>query len=484
MADYTIVGAGVSGLSLAVLLAEEGHRVTLLEQGATASPTLHGFCRQGVYFDTGVHYLGAVGKDGLLRRLLDRLGIGEPLRFWPMGPCFDTYRAVGERELCVYYRAGRDAFEEGLGEAFPCETRAIRRFCTMACEAFPELAEKLLAEPNSLANMVGLVGPPTLSDYLRELTDNVDLRRVLSAHTVLHGTPPDQVPLNFHAMVAGSFMESAHYVEGGGRAIVNAFCARLEQLGVTLRCRSRVTGLDLSAAGAMRGLRLADGSRIETTRCIATVHPRLLLDWVPESALGHSFARRQRRMQDSACAHVVYGIAPAGLPALRGRNLILDPQPEAGLAWQWPCFLAAGQVPDADPVAFSLILAADGKETLAQPGSAIDYRSEGYRVAKDEAMRRAEAFLREHCQDELGTFSLVEGATALTFRYYTNSPNGGLYGIRHTTKAWGHAPTTGIDGLFLSGQAVMAPGVLGAAMAAFVTCGRMPGCGVSPRIQR
>ncbi len=484
MADYVIVGAGISGLAMAVLLGEEGHRVTLLEQGATISPTLHGFCRQGVYFDTGLHYLGAAGKGELLERVLTRLGVYESLRLHPMGPCFDTYRAVGEPGRHADYRVGREAFEEGLIEAFPREGEAIRRFCAMVGGTFPGLAEDLFAKADPLADLVSLVAPPTLADYLRELTDDPRLRRVLSAPAVLHGTPPDQVPVRFHAMVAGSFMQSAHYVEGGGRALAAAFGERLKRLGVTLRCGARVTALELSPAGAMRGLRLADGSRVEATRCIVTAHPRLLLDWVPEGALSRGFVRRQRRMADSISANVVYGIAAGGLPALRGRNLILDPGTDTGTDWHWPYFLSACQVPEGDPVGFSLILAGSGKEIPSRTNASIDPRPDGYMVSKCEAMGRAEAFLRAHCQDELGAFSLVEGATELTFRDYTNSPAGGLYGIRHTTKAWGHTPDTGIEGLFLSGQAVMAPGVLGAIMAAFITCGRMSGCGVTARIAR
>ncbi len=53
--DDIVIGGGVSGLSSAVLLAQNGRNVCVLEQSSQIAPTIRGFVRDGIYFDTGFH---------------------------------------------------------------------------------------------------------------------------------------------------------------------------------------------------------------------------------------------------------------------------------------------------------------------------------------------------------------------------------------------------------------------------------------------
>ena len=49
---FVVIGAGVSGMSAALLLARHGYAVTLVEKFPLPAPTLRGFFRQGAYFET------------------------------------------------------------------------------------------------------------------------------------------------------------------------------------------------------------------------------------------------------------------------------------------------------------------------------------------------------------------------------------------------------------------------------------------------
>lgn len=61
-----IIGAGLAGLVCGIILAKHGHRITLVEQAEAPAPVLRGFKRQGVHFDTGLHYTGGLGAMVLL----------------------------------------------------------------------------------------------------------------------------------------------------------------------------------------------------------------------------------------------------------------------------------------------------------------------------------------------------------------------------------------------------------------------------------
>ena len=72
---FVVIGAGVSGMSAALLLARHGYAVTLVEKFPLPAPTLRGFFRRGAYFDTGLHYLGAFGPGEILDTYFRALGL-------------------------------------------------------------------------------------------------------------------------------------------------------------------------------------------------------------------------------------------------------------------------------------------------------------------------------------------------------------------------------------------------------------------------
>jgi all-trans-retinol 13,14-reductase len=78
--DTLVIGGGISGIVCAMLAARKGEKVAIVEQSETLSPTVNGFFRRGTYLDSGFHYAGSIGNDGLLQYLLNKLEIAEPLK--------------------------------------------------------------------------------------------------------------------------------------------------------------------------------------------------------------------------------------------------------------------------------------------------------------------------------------------------------------------------------------------------------------------
>ena len=121
-----VVGSGAGGMTMAVLLALAGRRVTLLEATPRVGGLLRRFHRQGVPFDTGFHFTGGFG-NALPR--CSPLGITdlvheEPFQFMyltPTGSRYDWPRGVRAivntcpndssrpRKIFAYYQAEQDA---------------------------------------------------------------------------------------------------------------------------------------------------------------------------------------------------------------------------------------------------------------------------------------------------------------------------------------------------------------------------------------
>ena len=81
----------------------------------------------------------------------------------------------------------------------------------------------------------------------------------------------------------------------------------------------------------------------------------------------------------------------------------------------------------------------------------------------------------ESCSDLLGELDIIEVATPLTFRDYTNAPHGGLYGAKHRLSDMPLLPRTRIKGLYLSGQATLATGIMGAMLSGFQSAASITG---------
>jgi all-trans-retinol 13,14-reductase len=140
--DYAVIGAGVSGLASALILAKNGCRVALVEKSARTGPLLRGFRRNGILFDTGFHHAGGIG-DGEAGDIFFRyMGLSERLKKVPGNPdCFDIVRFSNpDFEFC--FPIGYDKIRERLHGAFPGDKYAVDEYLGTVkkqCSSLPYL---------------------------------------------------------------------------------------------------------------------------------------------------------------------------------------------------------------------------------------------------------------------------------------------------------------------------------------------------------
>ena len=80
-----VIGAGIGGLSMAIILSKLGYAVTVVEKNRQPGGMLRSYVRRGIHCNVGVHYLGALDRGQVLWRLLDYLGIADALPLQQMG---------------------------------------------------------------------------------------------------------------------------------------------------------------------------------------------------------------------------------------------------------------------------------------------------------------------------------------------------------------------------------------------------------------
>jgi all-trans-retinol 13,14-reductase len=248
---------------------------------------------------------------------------------------------------------------------------------------------------------------------------------------------------------------------------VEAFEKALGDARVEWRCGQEVSRICLNPQGAFAGVELETGERLSADRCISTIHPKRMLELVPPNAFSPAYRKRVLSLEDTPSAVVLYGRCHAA--GVSG-NLYLVSEPRIISDWM--------HLPvEERPLFVSLPLGGSGASVICPAGLAdvpggVDgshTRAPDYHDWKGRLTDRLMERLSCYAHDLVGDFEPLDMATPLTFRDRLGSPEGGLYGIKHRMMDMPLLPRTGVKGLYLSGQAVAAPGVLGALCAGFFT---------------
>ncbi len=243
MADYDaiIIGSGAGGLSAALKLARSHYSVILLEAMLSFGVYLNPFRRKGYTFDTGLHYLGELGRDDRFWKLLDELGVRESIKFVELNPdVFDRY-VFPDYELRVC--KGKNRFIERLINDFPEEERGIHKFFTV----FEKIVKAMKASQSMgggvLQMLSFIVRHPVMMKYSRvpfqklldDVTSDKRLQAALAAPCGDYGVPPAKASIIIAVMVWAHYLKGAYYPCGGSSTLKDAFISRLKDHGAELK---------------------------------------------------------------------------------------------------------------------------------------------------------------------------------------------------------------------------------------------------------
>jgi all-trans-retinol 13,14-reductase len=468
--DTIVIGGGISGVVCALLRARKGEKVAVVERSPHLSPTLNGFVRRGIYMDSGFHYAGSMGHDGLLRHLLHELGIAKLLNkaihkldtvdhVRLMKPAFD-----------FLFPQGWESIEQSICNAFPTDREGIKRFLADVRSLSEQGRTALIQNGGTSFDTLFASGRCSVKEAIDRCTSNPVLCGLLSCHGILYGTVAKETSMLFHSQIVGSYYESACFINGGGRTFVDVFKKALRDANIDVICGQRVSRIHLDEKEAFASAELETGDRLAADKCICTTHPKLMLEMVPENAFSPAYRRRIRQLEETSSAVVLYGRCSSS--NFTG-NLILANEPHVFADWsnlpleERPLFISSPMKTATSSV--SVICPATLTDIPGNGDNASSGRPKGYKDWKKKVADRLIHRISTCAGDLLGGFELLDVATPLTFRERLSSPEGGLYGVKHRLVDLPLLPRTAVKGLYLSGQAMVAPGVLGALCASFLT---------------
>lgn len=463
-----IVGSGITGLATGLLLAQQGHDVTIIEAFSQPAPLLQGFWRQGLYFDTGFHCGGGLHSDGALRRWLRALGLEASLKSISINHTDAFHFADGRRFTLP---SGHADVLRAVKQQFPGSEEAMAALLHEmdAHLAYsPYLNPTLRTEPSFAPQEA-----TGTSDRFASAKLPPHLQAMLNTRCLLYGVRPDEASWADYSLVAGPYFQSSGTWEGGGAALASALLTRLHDLGATIRCGVAVSGIDANKEQGVRGVFLADGRHLGCDRLFFTGHPAQLCDLVPQGLLRPAYRHRLENLQETPSALLLF--AEMRGDALKSRQSIyLLPSPAAPDLFPYMesaepsvYLFCDREQKDGRKAVMAVILMDQTNLPKGNPRP----RPQSYYDWKRRVMSRMQTYIEARVPGMAGSWRVLEAATPLTLRQWGYGGTGSLYGVRHSIETMPLLPVTRVPGLFLAGQSILLPGILGGIVSAALAVG-------------
>jgi phytoene dehydrogenase-like protein len=251
--------------------------------------------------------------------------------------------------------------------------------------------------------------------------------------------------------------------------MAEAFAERLQESGGKIITGAKVSKI-LVNSRVVTGLQLQSGERLDASMVIGAVHPKVVLHMLPLGAVKPSYHGRISNLQDTHGIFSVHVRVDADAhPEIPYNMFKIDSDKDGNVP-----DLKYYQIRKSERKSCNLLsILTSGKDELWEPWehTKTGQRGNDYLETKK---HHAMGLVRE-AEELFGTFNkakIIDTYTPLTMRDWVNSPGGSAYGVLRSSSqilATALLNRTAVKGLYLAGQNVMAPGIIGTIMGSFST---------------
>ncbi len=485
--DVVVMGSGLGGLVTGLLLAKAGKKVCILEKNNQYGGNLQTFVRDREIFDSGVHYIGSLGKNENLNQYWSYLDILADIQFEQLDR--DHFDIIRFKDDATAYPQAQDHenFIEQLSKVFPEERKAIEVYMETLkyyCSKFP------LYQLNKGYGYDAEIMKDNCMSVISRITTNKKLQAVLLGNGFLYGLHADS-PFYMHALVINSYIQSAWRCIRGGSQISKALTKQLRKHGARLYTYQEVEKLNF------------DGNTIESCETkdfkytaelfVSNLSVLKLFKLFDHTNINKPYVRRLERLKEGPSAFSTHITLKENSIPYFNHNIYHFERPEDVFSYEsnW-----LGQKPKSMMISCS---PQEANQTYASSISMLSYmdfsnveawkntsntvkdphfRGEEYETFKATAASEMITILSTYIPEIQDNIKSIYTSTPLTYRDYIGTLSGSMYGIEKLASdplSSLISPKTKVSNLFLTGQDVRMHGILGVTISAFLTAGEILG---------
>jgi phytoene dehydrogenase-like protein len=488
--DVIVVGAGLSGLATASLLAQKGKRVLVLERHSLAGGYATNFEREGFTFDASLHSFNGMCEGADSYELLKACGVANQVDFLPHPFLYrfvddDVDMTVGERDIAQ--------FERQLGEMFPSERDGLSRMFKEARATHKQIGKVFTSNwpvPLRVLSMPFVFGKvlryehDTVERFFSRFIGDPRLKDLLSVQWSYYGLPPDRLNFPYFCYPFIDYLHHGGYsIKGGSQVLSDALVDVIERHGGRVLLTTPVKKV-LVANGRVVGVEAKRLGSVFAPKVVSNISPIAMVSLVGEQHFGGKYLNQLKSMRTAISGLQVYlGLdCPLSELGVRDDEYIIFVGRKNSLSDQYEA-LQANDL-EHGRTAFSINLFSSVDPSLAPLGMSTlglftlcggqywhDLPRDQYEIRKAEVtatlIERAEAMLPGLSSH----IKVCETGTPRTMTRYTSNPAGSFYGFEQSVDQAGLLKRFGqkypIKGLYQVGAWTFpGAGYIGALMSA------------------
>lgn len=498
--DTIIIGSGMSGMVTAAALSKVGQKILMLEQYEELGGQTHSFSREGFSWSPGLHYLGGFGPDLNEKKMLDWL-CDSPIELAPIGSVYDTLHIGDSPPLQLSRPASAQRMD--LKERFPNDAEAIDQWFDAIVDG-----RTAMDTAGQIRSLPTFVGPAlkwwrgrkinrycelTTAEVVREFTDNEELAKVLTAQWGDFGGRPSTASFAIHATVLNSYLEAgAYYPLGGAGSISEHLLPTIIKSGSETRAGVTVKSL-IFEDGVVTGVETESGEKLYAKHVVSSIGARETVDRLLPTSHGHDeWVNEIRSIGPNICHYSMFlgfsgDVEAAGMTK---SNHWLYPSGVVDAVWtdvpdatppgvfvSFPSFKDPSHDPGPDQkYSGEMMVWSDWSTIEKWANIAPENRGDDYREFKVRIEQNLLGLFERYFPRLAKLMVFHEVATPLSTASITGHRMGSFYGLdvtphRVTTDAL--RMKTPIEGLYLTGQDTLTPGIPGAFWAGFLCAGNI-----------
>ena len=443
--DVIVIGGALAGLSSALMLADKGLDVLVLERHNLPGGIATSFVRGGIEIEAALHEMMSIGeKDNRLKvgKFFDDMGVDVD---WLKVP--EAYHAsLPGIEITMH--PGFETFAKEVDSVAPGSYEKVLKVLSLCHTVFDSVNELSIHPMSKVQMLIKHEAFVKTAGYsTKEVLDTFDLPQkaldLLAPYWIYVGSGFSELPFTIYAVLMADYVGYGSYIPRKfSHEMSLKMAERAEAMGVQIEYRQHVDKI-LVKDGKVCGVRTQRGDEIHADYVISSAYPNAVYTHmiepaseVPEKAIKMVNGRRLSLSAFSVIMILDRSAEELGIKdysLFRGETMDTDACYEElkglGPYRYITCICHNLANPDATPAgtcsySITTLPRVDGWKTVA----AEDYDKVKHQVAKQ---------LIDYMSEYLG-FDLLDHVleivieTPMTISHYTGAWNGCIYGYAHT----------------------------------------------------